>query len=218
MQDLQYHSGVSQAIQAQRALLRMQSTVSPMPPLPAQPVSAAAIAVFAEWLDAGMPGTGFECDGGLDLGDGGTVPEPDAGPPVCASGQWWDSAVNPLDVDMYPGRACVDCHTQLNVIYDAFGYAGTVMASTTESDECISAPPLDGGWVEISEPDGGLLQLFVGATGNFETKAPLAAPYLARVRANGRIKSSLTPHLLGDCNGCHSPQGDPDAGGRLTFP
>jgi hypothetical protein len=215
--DLLKPSGISHDVDATRALLRMQSALGPMPPLPAQPVSPDAIAVFAAWLDAGLPGGGFECDGGLDLGDGGVV-DIDAGPIVCASGQRWDSQQNPDDIDMYPGRACITCHTALDVIYDQFGWAGTVMASSAESDQCIAPPPADGGVVEIDLPDGGALLLYVNATGNFETKTTLAAPYFARVRAHGLAVSSQTPHLSGDCNACHSPQGDPDAGGRLVFP
>jgi hypothetical protein len=197
--------------------VRMGATLGAMPPPPYPPVTPEVLQVFADWVDAGLPSGGLECDGGLVLPDAGPV-EVDGGSYTCASGYLWNTLVDPNDTTMYPGRACIGCHTALQLDYQQFGYAGTVMASASESDDCDSAPPGDGGFVQIVEPDGGVLALEVYSTGNFLSREPFAGPYTAQVLAHGNVVQSQTPHTSGDCNACHGTDTTQGSGGRLVFP
>ncbi len=89
---------------AQRALARMQSTASPMPPAPYAGVPAAAVSEFSTWVSSNMPAGSCTApvDGGTPpIGDGGV----DAGP--SDAGLAGDL---PCDVASVLSGVCTSCH------------------------------------------------------------------------------------------------------------
>ncbi|MGZ3445860.1 MAG: hypothetical protein ACXWLG_10375, partial [Myxococcaceae bacterium] len=82
--------------EAQRSLVRMQDTASPMPPGAGVTVSATEIASFSAWVNAGTP-----------AGSCGSPVDPVFGaPPQCSSNKTWTggNSGSPL---MRPGEACI---------------------------------------------------------------------------------------------------------------
>lgn len=200
----------------------MRDANAPMPPdaLP----SAADVAAFAAWVDAGMPeGT---------CGSVGPVAAPE---PVCTSGRWWTEGDDEGDELMTPGQACIGCHTKENrgehgkpdededdddeddeeLEAPAFTAAGTVYPSLHEPDDCFG---LSGGaQVVLVGADGVKQTLAVNRAGNFMTERPLALPYTASVVRNGKTRAMKAAQTDGDCNGCHTATGG-DAPGRILAP
>jgi mono/diheme cytochrome c family protein len=123
---------------------------------------------------------------------------------------------------MHPGRACITCHTTgtgfLNLQHGpSFTLAGTVYPSAHEPDDCNGAA---GGGVSvvITGAAGQSLTLTPNAVGNFTSLARVVLPYMVEIRAAGRVRAAATPHQNGDCNSCHSQQGQQGAPGRLLMP
>jgi hypothetical protein len=56
--------------------------------------------------------------------------------------------------------------------------------------------------------------------GNFmlELDAPLAFPITAGVRYRGRTRWMIQRQVTGDCNTCHTEQGEHNAPGRIQLP
>ena len=191
---------------APRMLIRMR--LGTMPPVNPKP-TAREIDAFELWMDAGYPVTG-SCT------DAGTI---DAGfPTTCASGNFYNQNAEVPGELMNPGLSCPTCHLSLGLSYVAFSYAGTVMPGPHEQDRCKS-PGRDGGRVEILEVDGGPGLLFTpNSSGNFRTLDAGPGPFIARISAGGMSKTSMSLHLSGDCNTCHTEQGANGASGRLTWP
>ena len=191
---------------ADRALLRMQDSASPMPP--AGQLPAADIATFEGWINDGMPAG--NCDG---------PPPPET---VCTSDTYWTQG-NHESPDMHPGVACIACH-------EAPGggehgppllFAGTVYPTVHEPDDCRGGgPTIDGATVVVTDANGVEHSATVRSNGNFliESQANLATPIHAEVRRNGKVNKMKDPVDSGDCNSCHTVDGANDAPGRILAP
>jgi hypothetical protein len=188
---------------AQRVLTRITSAMAQMPPLPAPAVTAADIAMFTSWVDAGMPAA-----------DCAAQPGPFDGPAVCTSGKTWTggNSESPL---MHPGRACMACHASGEGEGSRFTIAGTVYPTGHEPNECYGATSAT---VEVTDANGKVITLAVNASGNFMTSSLLAFPIRVAVVANGKRRSMNESPPNGDCNSCHTQNGDNKAPGRIALP
>lgn len=191
----------------ERSLERMHAAAAPMPPLSEPPASAKQVAVFEQWVAAGMP-----------AGTCGAIAEKPA-ETTCASGKAWDPSAT-ATAQMNPGLACRACHKTQASDYNYF-FMGTVFPAFHEKDLCISPPP-PGAKVEILDATGKVtMTLLPNAAGNFMSSAVVAGvpvPYSARLVANGVTRSMTAPQTDGDCNKCHTEQGAEGAPGRLVWP
>ena len=198
------------------SLARTRSTTDPMPPTPAAPLAPEELAFIESWIQAGAPAN---CDA-----------EPEPGvydtPSVCTSDSYWTHG-NDESSRMHPGRACIACHSgssddegEKEEEGPRFWLAGTVYPTAHEPDECNG---VDGGdtKVVIVDADGKTVTLNVNSAGNFyyeKEAGKLALPYTAKVVRDGRERVMATPQREGDCNSCHTEEGDHDAPARIMLP
>lgn len=122
---------------------------------------------------------------------------------------------------MNPGLACRNCHLDEDDDL-AFFFMGTVFPTLHEEDRCYSDVPA-GTVVEIIDRNGQVaLELEVRERGNFfssSTRAQVELPFTARVvTPDGATIQMNTPQMTGDCNGCHTEQGENGAPGRILLP
>ena len=150
------------------------------------------------------------------------APDPFVTPSVCTSGV--KSAITESEGPlMGPGWACNTCHADSNAATgenDApiFAFAGTVYPSAHEPKDCVASGAL-GAEIEITDANGRVFTQPVNAVGNFFDETPaFAFPYSAKVKFEGRERSMLSRQLIGDCNSCHTEQGDLAAPGRILLP
>ena len=196
--------GLGGASVAQRALVRMTSTTSPMPPAPAAAVPAAQIATFQAWVDASMPpGT---C----------STSDPFAAPPTCTTGTFWSPAADE-SATMRPGEACIACHAQYSGIEapPRFSAAGSVYKTGHEPNDCNGATGVS---IVITDANNNTYSLPVNSAGNFSTSAPMAFPIRAKVVSSVGERAMATPQASGDCNSCHTQNGANGAPGRIALP
>jgi hypothetical protein len=200
---------------AQRALARMNSATSPMPPMPAPAVPAAAIASFESWVSAGAQTSAQDC--------GALPPGPFDGPLVCTSGASWAGGDQGSPV-MHPGLACIACHTSRSGgggdrggddDPPQFRIAGTVYPTGHEPNDCNGARSAT---VEVTDNAGRVTALAVNAAGNFSTTAAIAFPIHVAVVSNGKRRAMVSSPPVGDCNSCHTPTGANGAPGRIAAP
>jgi hypothetical protein len=195
---------------AQRSVLRMKATTSPMPPAPGTPATAATIATIQAWITAGTPkGT---CGGG-DAGP--VVPSPFSGPSVCTSGKSWTGG-DKGSSSMHPGVACIACHSKSSEP-PQFAAAGTVYPTGHEPDNCnsvLAAPAT----VVIVDATKKVFNLTVNSVGNFSVPGTIAKPYTAKIVYEGRERIMTASQTNGDCNSCHTQAGASLAPGRLLLP
>lgn len=191
----------------ERSVERMNADVAPMPPAPATRPSAAEIAVVADWVAAGMP-----------AGDCTVGPGPFDVEPVCTSKKNWTGG-NEEDPRMHPGVACIDCHTSMDEGPDLL-VAGTVYPTGHEPDDCYGSASI---LVHVTDASDRTVELRTNSAGNFlledgEAPAGFGPPYRVEVVSDvgTRAMSSAAPH--GDCNACHTQDGDDDAPGRVVLP
>ena len=193
----------------QRAVIRIQAIDKPMPPPPAQALSATDIATLKGWVEAGMPSA--VC----------AQPSPFAADPTCTSMDTWTLGTRG-SADMEPGMACIACHRKLRGP-DLF-IGGTVFPSAHEPDACNGTLPDDpnGATVLITGADGHMLPLDVSSTsGNFYQATRFGTvklPYTAKVVFQGRERIMNSPQTVGDCNSCHTQDGTKSAPGRIVLP
>ncbi|MCU1281972.1 MAG: uncharacterized protein JWM53_5518 [bacterium] len=200
--DLAAHakSDPSQTVAAM-CVRRIDSTTAPMPPT-APMLSAADIATFKAWVDGGMP-----------MGDCVSGVDPLNAAPTCTSGQTWTDGNNGSS-RMNPGMACINCHSQNDA--PRFTIAGTVYPTGHEPDRCYGTSAAQ---VIITDAAGQMLTLTPNSAGNFSaSRASLVLPYNAKVVANGMTRAMSAAQTSGDCNSCHTQNGDNGAPGRLTLP
>jgi mono/diheme cytochrome c family protein len=195
-----------------------------MPPLPAPPPEAAEIASFEEWVAAGTPKNPVGC----------TDPDPDAGvpdaaaPPIrgdggvqCTSGKMYVPA-DGRNERMEPGGACLNCHQQQGG--PNLTIAGTVYPTLHEPDRCLgSAPPpeLTVTVTDSDKPRAKQITMKVNEAGNFFSVQPYRAPIVrAVVRDEVTKKERVMVNRInrGDCNACHTQQGQNRAPGRIMAP
>lgn len=197
-----------------RVVVRINSTVSPMPPAPAT-LTAAERATLESWVASGMP-AGEACSGA----DGGAVIPPveqDAGTPppivsVCTSNTFWTGGNNG-SASMNPGRACIACHSQGDG--PTFAAAGTVYPTVREPNLCNGR---SGVTVEITDANNVVRTATTNGAGNFNLTGVLAKPYRVRLLYQGRVRVMNTPQTSGDCNSCHTETGLNGAPGRIVAP
>ena len=202
---------------AERALVRMAVTDNPMPPAPATAATPEEQMAFAAWVDAGMP-TG-------DCSDEPAV-DPFDVPPMCSTSAYWDDDDDGTPL-MYPGRACLTCH-EIEAPDDDdvpnLLVGGTVFETAHEPNDCKGPPgELDGEpiVVEVTSADGETVSLPVNSSGNFLMHAsatPFPAPYLVKVVHGDRERAMPIPAPSGDCNSCHTQDGQQGAPGRVVLP
>jgi hypothetical protein len=207
---------------------RMQAASAPMPP--AGGATAADVAAFQKWIDAGYPQG--------DCG-GNNTPDPAfSGPSVCTSNQHWTQSKCEGDPLMDPGEPCVDCHQTpakygCNDTGPAFEAAGTVYPTGHEPDACngIDGPTMKDVVVHLVGADGVDHTAPVNAAGNFyycsNTKrcpgysGPLKLPYTAKVVSSKGERVMSEPQTSGDCNLCHTDAAGGNgsaAAGRVVVP
>lgn len=194
-----------------KSLARMRSATKPMPPLPAAAVDPNDLAVFATWIEAGMPPGVCE-----------EIPDDTfTGPTVCSSGTQWTQG-NHGSSSMHPGRDCIGCHADEGE-GPRFWVAGTVYPTGHEPNDCNGTPKAQGLTVEVTDANGLVYKLATNTAGNFylqrRTSNPFVFPYTARVvDVDGNARAMSGPQTVGDCNTCHSVDGDQDAPGRIAAP
>lgn len=201
------------------ALARMRSDIDPMPPKPAAPVAQADLAFVEAWL---QQGAAADC-----TPDGEPKPGIYDTPTVCTSDRYWTHG-DDESPKMHPGRACIACHSgssEEEAEEDEgpqFWLAGTVYPTAHEPDECNGIDgSRTGTKIEIVDADGKVLILSVNAAGNFyyeKEAGPLTLPYVAKVLHDGRERAMVTPQRNGDCNSCHTLNGDKQAPARILLP
>lgn len=190
---------------ADRAVARMQDAARPMPPtgLP----GAADVAVLEAWIQSGMPAG--DCEGPAPVGV------------VCSSDQYWTQGDEGSE-DMFPGRACISCHTEENLEEmeeeaPRFMFAGTVYPTVHEPNDCLGT---GGATVVVTDANGVEHTATVRPSGNFfaELEGSLAFPIFAEVRKNGQVIKMQDAVDSADCNSCHTEAGAEDAPGRILSP
>lgn len=138
---------------------------------------------------------------------------------TCQSQSFWGGGDAP-SAEMNPGLACRSCHQQAAPEL-AYYFAGTVFNELHGQDLCNTPPP-EGARVEIlNEASDVVLTLRPNAAGNFSSKTigpTIPLPYRARVVVGERTKVMQTLQHSGDCNRCHSEQGQEGAPGRIVWP
>jgi hypothetical protein len=74
--------------------------------------------------------------------------------------------------------------------------------------------------VEITDADGRVFELRPNSAGNFYLEGPDAftTPYQARVVSGGVERVMMGAQEDGDCNTCHTQDGDEGAPGRIMLP
>ena len=114
---------------------------------------------------------------------------------------------------MHPGRACITCHAQKGK--KIFTVAGTVYGCFHVVDDSSG---VSGATVELTGADGQVTKLTTNLSGNFTYTGALALPYTARVLQGGKSRDMMDPKSNGNCNECHTRNGDQGAPGRITLP
>ncbi len=192
---------------AEQAVVRMNDDNAPMPPLPAARATAEEIAILSDWVDAGMP-----------AGDCMPTYDPFAVDPVCTSGKTWTGG-NRESPNMRPGHACNDCHDRENE-GPIFAVAGTIYPTGHEPDDCNGEGSIT---VHVTDANGLVAEVKSNGAGNFmltRGNAPsgFAPPFQIKVSSpvGERAMAMLAPH--GDCNVCHTQNGDQNALGRIVAP
>lgn len=197
--------------EAQVALLRMQSTTSPMPPVPAAAATSAEIAVMQTWINGGYPSG--SCGGDA----GAPPPDPLNAAPKCTSQTTWTGGTDNASSIMAPGQACISCHAGTEA--PTFAIAGTLYPTGHEPNNCNGASGTSGAKVVVSGSNGTSITLTPNSAGNFYSSAFLSAPYTAKVVNGSGIERVMVSTLsTGDCNSCHTQTGANRAPGRITLP
>lgn len=196
-------SDTSQTV-AQLSVARMKD--GSMPPSGNSAPSSSEIAAFEAWVNNGA------AQGSCDPNDGG-VTDPFAGPAVCTSGKMYAFGASSA---MEPGNACIACHATSGGA-PKFTIAGTVYPTAHEPSRCY-ATGVAGAIVVITDKNGAKTNLTVNSVGNFYSTKTIAKPYTAEVQFQGRTRGMSAAQTSGDCNTCHTQNGDQSAPGRILLP
>jgi mono/diheme cytochrome c family protein len=183
---------------------------APMPP--AGLLDGIDVAIVEDWVAAGMPGGA--CGEPSDPG-----PDPYDTPVQCSTDTYWTQGDEGKH-EMYPGRACIDCHQAEGPDYRV---AGTAFPTAHEPDDCFGTlADLPGGSVVITDANGTTHSLAIRRGGNFSLKddVSVAFPITAEVVVDGQVLAMQAPidAAGGDCNTCHSQDGEQGAPGRILLP
>jgi hypothetical protein len=162
------------------------------------------------------PGGGGTTPGGTG-GSPTTGPDPAfSGPSVCTSKQEWTRGDRGSSL-MHPGMACIDCHSSGGGPDLTIG--GTVFPTGHEPDDCNgSNGSLTDVQVIVTDGTGKSVTLTVNSAGNFYSQARLTPPFSAKVVKGSLTRAMMAQQTTGDCNSCHTEQGDQSAPGRIAEP
>jgi mono/diheme cytochrome c family protein len=176
-----------------------------MPPAGNTAPTAQEITAFEAWVTGGL------AQGSCDPNDGGTA-DPFAGPHVCTSGKKYTFGASSA---MEPGNPCVSCHAQNGG--PRLTIAGTVYPTAHEPSRCY-ATGVTGAVVVITDKNGAKTNITVNSVGNFYSTKTIAMPYTAVVTYMGKSRAMAAAQTSGDCNACHTENGDMNAPGRILLP
>jgi hypothetical protein len=201
---------------AEEVLLRIAvGATKPMPPPPFAALSEAEATILKGWIDAGLPQ-------GSCANPTPPAADPYDTPTVCTTDTLWTGgdSESPL---MRPGGECVSCHETDAPPMHALWLGGTVFATPHEPDDCNGVDgDVGGAVVVITEANGTVTELPINSAGNFFLEKPsnqFTFPYTAKVVYQGRERIMLTEQVdSGDCNHCHTLDGDEEAPGRIFLP
>lgn len=82
----------------------------------------------------------------------------------------------------------------------------------------MATPAILDAVVVITDANGVDHALPVNQVGNFFSRQTWPTPYHARVERGGKVHSMQSAQTNGDCNVCHTEQGNGGAPGRITAP
>jgi hypothetical protein len=201
---------------AQRTVVRMQSTTTPMPPAPGTRATAAEVTTINNWIAAGYPVGTCATNTGAGGGGGTVTPDPLGATARCTSGTMWTGGNNGSSV-MNPGRACIACHVNSGGA-PRWTIAGTVYPTGHEPNLCNGANGSNGALVVIVDAANRTITLTPNAAGNFMTTTAITPPYRAKITYQGRERIMPVAQTSGDCNNCHTQTGANGAPGRITLP
>lgn len=143
----------------------------------------------------------------VDAGTGTT--DPFAVASVCTSNTRWTGGNN---FNMRPGEPCLNCHGNYSVI-------GTVYPTGHEPNDCNGVNgSTTGAQVVITDANGTSRTLNVNPVGNFELAGSIATPFRAKVVYQGRERAMSASQTNGNCNSCHTQNGNGGAPGRIVLP
>jgi hypothetical protein len=189
---------------AQRAVARMSDPSIPMPPHPLDPSIQTDIDAIQAWIDAGYPA------GSCTPPAGGINPF-DTPMNACTNGK---SSINYGSSQMFPGRACIDCHgSQMT-------FGGTVFPSAHETDVCVGSK-VSGATITLTDANNKQVTATVNSAGNFYSTTSITPPYTVKLSYQGRERDMtglVTSATDGNCNSCHSMEGTNGAPGRIVLP
>jgi hypothetical protein len=124
---------------------------------------------------------------------------------------------------MRPGEGCnasSACHGAGAAA--TWSVAGTLYPTGHEPDDCngFSNTSSNSVGIVITDAMGGVLPLAPNSVGNFYYSGTLAFPIQAKLVsfATGAERAMVAPVSSGDCNSCHTQNGNSGAPGRLTIP
>jgi len=197
---------------AEVAVARMMSTVSPMPPVGLTAATSAEIASLQSWISAGYPAGGC-----ATTVDAGSAPDPFSVAPTCTSGTTWTGGTEGSK-SMQPGVACISCHASSGGEAPQFTIAGTLYPTGHEPNQCNGANGTDGAQVVVTDAKGNTISLTPNSAGNFYYTGAVATPFRAKVTYMGRERDMAATQTSGDCNACHTQNGTMAAPGRIILP
>lgn len=202
---------------AQRAVARMNGTDPfPMPPLPLDASQQSDIDTIQAWIDAGYPA------GTCTPDPGGTNPfDTPAG--LCTRGKGDTTFTGD---PMLPGEGCIvsGCHASTH----RFTIAGTIYPTAHEKDDCNggslngSLPAVTTAKIVITDQNGTLPAITPDSVGNFYSTHALSPPYTVQLLYNNKERDMTGYNIAkqpdGNCNSCHTENGDNGAPGRIMLP
>jgi len=203
------------------ALTRMQAPVRPMPPSPSPRASADQTTALSAWIAAGYPkGSCGSADGSVEGGG-----NPYNTPLVCTSMKTFvgDEHTYPKGTareQMFPGIACQTCHGagMLKADAPALAFGGTAYPTAHEPDNCNSTNIVAGAMVQVVDAKMKMFQATIDPVGNFSVRAtttsPVTFPIEVKIVSGGKERIMGEPAPNGDCNGCHTVNGNNVDGGN----
>ena len=113
--------------------------------------------------------------------------------------------------NMLPGANCIACHSYGNIDDGPqFSIAGTIFEDGAGTDG------FKGATIRIFDAAGNTFELTSNREGNFFTDDFIAFPINAEVEVDGAIRVMNDPIETGECNTCHTCEGD--AGNKIFIP
>ena len=162
----------------------------------------------ADSANTGGVGDGSTDDTSATTGDDTSATDPTE----CASDAYWTGG-NSESPKMNPGEACISCHERSGE-GPRFSIAGTVYTNLAEPNDCNGTPSVT---VTITDANGDVFTDNTNGAGNFYITDRIATPYTAKVSKDGVEVEMFASQTDGDCNSCHSAEGENGAPGRITL-